>query len=46
MWTELLQEALQERETRTDNWETPSRLNTLEITKRRTQEAAAGKAGN
>ena len=37
-WTDLLQEALQERETRTDDWKTPSIA--PEITKRRTQEAA------
>ena len=41
LWTDRLQEALQERETRTEDWKTPSRLDTPEITKRRTQEAAA-----
>ena len=46
MWTDLLQEALQERETRTDDWKTPSRLDTPEITKRQTQEAEARKARN
>ena len=43
MWTDLLLEAPQERETRTDEWKTPSRLDTSGITKRRTQEAAARK---
>ena len=39
MWKDLLQKALQERETRTNDWKMPS-------TKRRTQEAAARKARN
>ena len=46
MWSDLLQEALHERERRTDDWKTPSRLDTPEITKRRAQEAAARKAKN
>ena len=46
MWNDFLQEALCERETRTDDWKTPSKLDTPEITKRRTQEMAARKARN
>ena len=46
MWTDLMQEAPQERETRTDVGKTPCRLHTLEITMRRTEEAAARKVRN
>ena len=46
MWNDFLQEALCERETRNDDWKTPSKLDAPEITKRRTQEMAARKARN